>query len=85
MRIIGRKKNEHDSFIDGQLQKWIKNNLNDEGLIQNRLVIYLTGLFYSGQKQYAISKIAEIIEKLRKHNCEEARYQDILKLQKEFK
>ncbi|HRZ29528.1 MAG TPA: hypothetical protein P5052_02005 [Candidatus Paceibacterota bacterium] len=59
--------------------------MNDEGLIQNRLVIYLTGLFYSGQKQYAISKIAEIIEKLSKHNCEEVQYQEILKLQKEFK
>ena len=83
MGLISKKRDEHDKFIDQQVQKWIKQKLSNDGFIQNRLIIYLTGLIHTGHKNYVKEKIDVITGRLSKNGFEESQYQDVLNLKKE--
>jgi hypothetical protein len=83
MGLMNKKKDEHDVFIDKQVQKWMKQKLSTDGFIQNRLVIYLTGLIHTGHEKYVKSKIDKIIDHLSKNGFEINQYQDIFNLKKD--
>ncbi len=83
MGLISSKRDEHDKFIDQQIQKWIKQKLSNDGLIQNRLIIYLTGLIHTGHKNYVKAKIDEIVQRLSNNGFEINQYQEVLNLKKE--
>ncbi len=83
MGLISSKRDEHDKFIDQQIQKWIKQKLSNDGLIQNRLIIYLTGLIHTGHKNYVKDKIDIITDRLAKSGFKESQYLEILNLKKE--
>jgi hypothetical protein len=83
MGLINKKRNEHDVFIDQQVQKWIKPKSSSDGFIQNRLVIYLTGLIHAGHKKYVQAKIDEIVQRLANNGFEINQYQEVLNLMKE--